>query len=182
MRHFFCFICLIIFSGCDSEIEQRRQHTLERMDYTDGGGPESVRTQQLIVSALEQADTASLQSPQLVSVIMNWIPNDTKQRGLLRLNWISAQPGANGARILFGNGTQGDIPFDEVDIQYNKQEAADLVLFSANPFAQRDHSAIWEKLLTDLEAEIILIQDGEVVSNKQSIRRINPTRQAGINH
>jgi hypothetical protein len=65
MRYLAALLCVLALLGCNDQTEQRRQHTLTRMDY-GGGTAESKRVQQLIVTALEQADTKSLQSPNLV--------------------------------------------------------------------------------------------------------------------
>jgi hypothetical protein len=170
MRYVAAFICVFTLLGCNSEVEQRRQHTLERMDY-GGGTAESRRVQQLIVTALEQADTASLQSPQVVNVTMRVVPDDTK-RGTLGVDWISAQPAADGIRVRFGDGSQSDIPFDDIEIEYNEQVAEIMVLFVGNPFVEREHPDVWKKLLTDPEAVVVLINNGEVVSNEQSIHRV----------
>ncbi|MEM6458121.1 MAG: hypothetical protein AAF710_01885 [Planctomycetota bacterium] len=170
MRYVAAFVCAFTLLGCNSEVEQRRQHTLERMDY-GAGTAESERVQQLVVTALEQADTTSLQSPQLVNVTMRVVPDETK-RGTLGVDWISAQPDADGIRVHFGDGSQSDIPFDDVEITYNEQEAETMVLFVGNPFVEREHPNAWEKLLTDPEAMVVLIDNGKAVSNEQSIHRV----------
>jgi len=170
MRYIATLLCILVLCGCNNEVERRREHTLERMDWS-GGTAEDQRVQRLIVDALEQADTKSLQSPQLVNVTMRVVADDTK-RGSLGVDWISAQPNSDGIRIRFDDGTESDISFDEVELEYNEQEAEAMVLFSGNPFVEREHPHVWEKLLADPTAEVVLVLDGEVVSNEQSIHRI----------
>lgn len=166
MRHFASFLCVFILLGCNGKVEQRRQHTLERMNY-GAGTAESERVQELFVTALEQADETSLH----VNVTMRIVPDDTK-RGSLGVDWISAQSGSDGIRVRFGDGSQSDIRFDDIEIEHNQQEAETLVLFSVNPFVEREHPEVWEKLLADRTAKVLLISDGEVVSNEQSIHRV----------
>ena len=170
MRYIAVFICVFTILGCNSEVEQRRQQTLERMDY-GGGMAESKRAQQLIVTALEQSDPTSLESPRLVNVTMRVVPDDTK-RSSLGVDWISAQPAADGIRVRFGDGSQNDIPFDDIEREYNEQEAETLVLFSGNPFVEQEYPDVWEKLLADPEAMVVLINNGEVVSNDLSIHQV----------
>ena len=170
MRYVVLFLCVFTILGCNSEVEQRRQQTLERMNY-GGGTAESKRVQQLIVTALEQSDPTSLESPRLVNVTMRVVPDDTK-RSSLGVDWISAQPAADGIRVRFGDGSQSDLPFDDIEREYNEQEAEALVLFSGNPFVEQEHPDVWEKLLADHEAMVMLINNGEVVSNDLSIYRI----------
>ena len=170
MRHIAVMLCLLVLVGCSDAVEQRRQHTLERMVYS-GGTAESKRVQRLIVTALERADTTSLQSPHLVNVTMRVVPDDT-ERGSLGVDWISARPGADGIRVHFSDGSQNDSPFNDVELDYNEAVADTMVLFGGNPFVEREHPAVWTKLAADPGASVSLLEDGAIVSNEQSVHRV----------
>ena len=164
MRYLVASLCVFTLLGCSGEVEQRRVHTLERMQH-QGGTAETKRVQQLILASLEQADVSSLQSPSLVNVTVRVVPDHTK-RGTLGVNWISSLPVADGIRVRFGDGSQIDIAFDEVEIEHNEEEASTIVLFSASPFLEREYPGAWKKLLADPEAKVVLINGGGVVSNE----------------
>ena len=171
LRHLLCIVSLLAVVGCsDTDIEQRRRHSLEIMDW-GGGGAEDKRVQQLIVTALEQADETSLKSPQLVNVTMRVI-NDDSSRGALGVDWIATEPQADAIRVCLRDGTKHDMAFDDVEIAYNKQQAREHLVFCANPFAEREYPDVWKHLLDDDDATAVLISNGEPISNEQTIHRV----------
>ena len=170
MRSLLVLLCTLTLIGCDSEVEQRRKHTLDNLGI-NGYTPEHQRVQQLIVAAIEQADGASLQSPNLVSVTMRVVPDDTK-RGALGVDWIAGQPGSDGIRVCFSDGSQSDMAFDDVELDYAEHASETSVLFSGSPFVEREYPAVWKKLLTDRGAKALLVKGQDVVSNESPIHVI----------
>lgn len=165
------YVVILITAGCsDSDIQQRRQFSLELMNW-GGGSTEDKRVQQLIVNALELADENSLQKPQLVNVTMR-IMQDGSSRGSLGVDWIAAEPMADAIRVCLSDGMEQDMAFDDVEIAYNKEQAVVQLIFTANPFAERDYPQLWKKLLDDNNATIVLLSKGVPISNEQSIHRV----------
>jgi len=160
---------IFLLQGCSSELEQRRKNSLESLQHTAGTSEQERRRQQ-IVKALENADSQSLSNPSLVNVTMH-VVKDESQQGILRVDWISAQPDADGIRIIFSDETQIDVSFDDVEKEYNNKMAKQGVVYVATPFVEREHPNTWTKLLSDREASFVLIRSKEAVSNARSMNR-----------
>ena len=170
MRRLIVILCVLSLVGCDSEVDQRRRHTLNHLGI-DVSTPENQRVQRLIVAAIERADDESLQSPNLVNVTMRVVP-DNADRGTLGVDWIAAQPGADGIRVRFSDGSQSDMAFDDVELDYAEHASETSVLFSGNPFVGREYPAVWKKLLADRGAKALLLNGRDVVSNESPIHVI----------
>jgi hypothetical protein len=170
MWHLAIFLGTVAFIAGDSALDQRRLHTLERMDWS-GGTAEDQRVREVVVAALERANDATLRRPQLINVTMVSFP-DGSGRDHVRLNWIAADPDAEGVRIRFSDGPPSDITFAPVEVAYNRQEARDMVLYTNVLFIGRENPDVWSRLRSDEDAAVLLTRGGAVVSNQMMPHRI----------
>jgi hypothetical protein len=164
-------ILLLLFAvvGCERS-DPRIKKSIDALHWS-GGNTNDQRVRDSLRTALEKSTPASLAKVELVSATA-WLPVG---KGSLHADWIGARPGADALRIIFPDGTIFDFPIDPIDIAENERTSADLLIYHASIFAQRDQPQIWEKMIASPDAKAVLLEKAIAASNTIAIGSFTPT-------
>jgi hypothetical protein len=167
MRRSFVLLGLLVSLGCGSDADQRREISLDLLS----ARAEDEGARQRLVTAIEKSDAQSLKTPTLVTAAIR-AGSDNDPEGRVSVEWVASQPLAHGIRITFSDSSHVDILFDDDDRYRNNEKSLETVVFSASPCVERAAPAAWRKLNSDDQATVVLIADGQPVSNEQVILRV----------
>lgn len=95
-------------------------------------------------------------------------------RGNLQMHWIGDTPGADGVRILLPDGTALDFAFHPVDLAENQKNSADLLIYDASIFAQRDQPQDWAKIVAKPGGKAVLLEKSKIASNEAPLLFFTP--------
>ena len=162
-------VCVLLFAGCKSDVERRRLHTLERLDW-GGGTDDQRRVRDLLSNAVASATVRSLGTPLLVDASL-WIGSPEKTNGFLKVDWIAATPKADGLLVLFSDSVRIGAAFDQSGIHENERLAKEMVIFNDAVF-RPDAPELWARLAPTNRLRVVLTTNGKPVSNELDVRFI----------
>jgi len=151
------FIGLLLLTSCTNNDLRRYNNTLNRLDYGCLG--KSRMRRDALTNVLKDAHgPEGLKTPRIA---IAYYFADGRKIGII-LHWVSLMPMANGV-ILKSKKGEVNYLFPDVDLEYNKQMAQNILIFNAVIFFTEKEIP---SLIYDKNVSVILSKDGVPISNE----------------
>jgi len=172
MRIITLIVLLILINGLTgcSPLEARKQHTLERLQYSATSQHDREK-RDIAIRAVQQSTHQSLRIPAIYDAEYI-IQQGSYTNGLLVVHWIADKPTADGIRLWFSNGETITVRFPEEYASEYAKTAKEVVIFHAPIFsAGNDHD--WAMLATSKISNIALTLADKQITDPYPLRVIN---------
>jgi len=162
-------VMLGFFTSCNSEVEQRRLHTLERLNYSVGTGELQSRRDTLS-NAVFCSTAQSLKTPLLIEAILR--SNSTaKTNGVIAVYWICDTPSADGILLHVPDAEPTNVRFRQDYLSQARADAKEMVQFYAT-IPKQDLEATWPKLIAS-GGRVALATNGKPISGELNLKVVS---------
>ena len=155
-------ICLACYPHLYSlyDIQSRRKHTIERLDWGGGSTAERANRDRLVKSA-QTSTLSSLRMPRLVDVR---VIRHSNLGYAVVVDWICRAPIANGVQLTFSDGTTTNVRLNDADLEENESNSKSMILFQGVIYRDEFPAPANQTKQTDV-VSIALLADNELCSN-----------------
>ena len=175
MRIITLIVLLILINGLTgcSPLDARKQHTLERLQYTVASQHDR-ENRDIAIRAVQQSTHESLRTPAIYDAeYIHQIESYTN--GLLVVHWIADKPTADGVRLWLSNGETITVKFPDEYLSEHAKTAEEVLIYHAPIFtAGDDHD--WTMLSTSKISNIALTLADKQITDPYPLR---VTKQSG---